>query len=45
MLAHHVNGELEAWIDTWRAKLGPQHDFLFTRRAPAVRQCFAEHVS
>lgn len=35
VLAHHLNGELEAWIDTWRAKLGPQHDFLFTRHARA----------
>jgi hypothetical protein len=32
VLAHHLNAELEAWIDTWRAKLSPQHDFLFTRR-------------
>jgi hypothetical protein len=36
VLAHHLNGELEAWIDTWRAKLGPQHDFLFTRRGRAL---------
>lgn len=32
ILAHHISPELEAFIDTWRAKLDPQHDFLFTRR-------------
>ena len=37
VLAHHLNSELEAWIATWRAKLGPQHDFLFTRRGRVYR--------
>jgi hypothetical protein len=44
VLAHHLNGELEAWIDTWRAKLGPQHDFLFTRHAPLERVLFLGRV-
>jgi hypothetical protein len=24
--------ELEAFLDTWRAHLAPQHDFLFTKK-------------
>lgn len=37
VLAHHINPELEAFVDTWRAKLDPQHDFLFTRWAPSAK--------
>lgn len=31
VLAPHIYPELEAFLDEWRAELGPTHDFVFTK--------------
>jgi hypothetical protein len=32
VISPDIYPELEAWIDTWRGAMAPQHDFLFTRQ-------------